>query len=250
MTSFTAARLEIASNGNDDLLGGQGTNELYAWSWDPYLGGQFGVFVNPDTGELYNDSGDLDGDGFLDSDPSQPARVLEDTGLNRMVGGANDDLLFGGTRVDFLYGNGGNDTLFRSDGTRFQDLDNDDAGDDWKEYARQTGQVWYVSGTNLDDTIDVNFVTEPGLLGDHHLITRQTVNQDDNYSFSAEVRLDFAATDPDGNLLWDPDDVLLDLEAFVADVQSAIAEEELEARQAALENLAETERQLVWAAMT
>jgi len=240
----------FAGAGNDDLIGGQGTNELYAWSRDPNLGSQFGVFVDLNSGSLHDDSGDDDGDGFLDDEPTAPARVLENTGLNRMVGSPHDDLLFGGTQVDFLYGNGGNDTLFRSDGSRFEDLDGGDAGDEWKAYARATGQVWYVGATNLDDEIDVNFVTEPGLLGDHHLITRLTKNIGEDlqeyYSFSAQVRLDFAATDEEGGRLWDAADVLLDLDAFLAAAdEPALGEEQYETRQEALDDLAQAERRLV-----
>ncbi|MHC4718413.1 MAG: calcium-binding protein, partial [Planctomycetota bacterium] len=79
----------FAGQGNDDLIGGVGGNELYAWSFDPALDitgpfvvtdtpvpdgiVDFGVFVDPDTGLLY----DHDGDG---------AYQVEDTGLNRMLG--------------------------------------------------------------------------------------------------------------------------------------------------------------------
>ena len=94
---------------------------------------------------------DANGDGRLDSDPSQAAHVPEDTGLNRILGQSFDDSLYGGTNVDFLYGNGGHDTLFRADGSPFESLDGGVAGDAWKEFARESNQVWYVSATNADD---------------------------------------------------------------------------------------------------
>ncbi len=168
-----------AGTGNDDVLGGQGTNALYAWSRDPSENEPFGV-IDPATGEL------------------------EDTGLNRIIGGPGDDLLFGGTGLDLLYGGEGNNQLFTRTGELFESLDGGDAGDAWKEYAKSTNQAWYVGGTNVSDLITVNFVTEPGILQGHHLVTRLT-NNNGSFSFDAQVRLDFAATDDDGNLIWDPD---------------------------------------------
>ena len=41
---------------DDDLVGGRGTNELYAWTFDPTQGGQFGVFVDA-TGQFANNDG-------------------------------------------------------------------------------------------------------------------------------------------------------------------------------------------------
>ena len=186
----------FAGQGNDDLIGGQGTNRLFAWSRDPATG-EFGVFVD-EQGNLF-DNGQ---DGALQ---------LEDTGLNRIIGGPNDDELFGGTGLDLLFGNGGNDLLFAADGTRFEDLDGGLAGDAWKAYAQSTNAVWYVGATNADDIIDVDFVTEPGLLVDRHVVTRLTENNG-NFSFDLQVRLDFNARDEDGNLIWDPADVLVDLD--------------------------------------
>ena len=161
---------------------------------------------------------------------------LEDTGLNRMLGSPGDDSLFGGTGLDFLFGNGGNDQLFRADGSSFESLDDGLAGDEWKEYARSTDRVWYVGATNADDVITLDFVTEPGLLQDHHLLTRLT-NNDGNFSFAAQVRLDFAATDDDGNQIWDPSDILLDLDALRTD--------DLLARNEALADLQTREQDLV-----
>jgi Ca2+-binding RTX toxin-like protein/Leucine-rich repeat (LRR) protein len=186
----------FGGQGNDDLLGGQGMNQLYAWSHDPTLGGQFGVFVDPATGALH----DNDGGGQF---------VLEDTGLNRVIGGPNADSLFGGTRLDFLYGNGGTDQLFNRDGTPFTNLDSGLAGDEWKTYAQQTNKVWYVGGSNADDIITIDFVTEPGFLQGHHLVTRLT-NNNGNFTFAAQVQLDFEARDNAGKAIWDPGDLVFD----------------------------------------
>ena len=40
------------------------------------------------------------------------------------------------------------------------------ARDVWKQYALQTGRAFYVAGSDADDIITVDFVTEPGLLRD------------------------------------------------------------------------------------
>ena len=133
------------------MIGGKGSNQLYAWSLDPNSGSQFGVFV--------------DSNGGLHSEDGGGVYKLEDTGLNRMLGSAQADLLYGGTGLDFLYGNGGADQLFKSNGQRFEDVDGGQAGDEWKAYARSTNRVWYVSGSNADDIITLDYVTEPGLLG-------------------------------------------------------------------------------------
>ncbi|MEM7311507.1 MAG: LamG-like jellyroll fold domain-containing protein, partial [Planctomycetota bacterium] len=201
----------FAGSGNDDLIGGQGTNDLYAWSFDPKSydpfhnqqlpAADFGVFVDT-AGTLHASSDDR-------------SRPSENTGLNRILGGPNGDRLYGGTSVDFLYGNGGEDQLFRSDGSVFESLDGSLAGDAWKEYARETGQVWYVGGTGANDEISVDFVTEPGLLSDHHLITRLTENNG-NFSFAAQVRLDFAAVDSEGGPIWDASDIVVDANRLTA----------------------------------
>ena len=139
--------------------------------------------------------------------------VLEDTGLNRMLGGSGNDQLYAGTGVDFMYGDGGTDVLYNTYGERL-DAEVDAVADDaWKEYAQQSDKVWYYRGTNADDVISVDFVTEPGLLADHHLITRLT-NNDGNYTFDAQIRLDFQARGEDGELIWDPSEVLFNLDAL------------------------------------
>ncbi len=204
----------FAGGGNDDLLGGQGRNDLYAWSFYPDLAAQDPMNV------VANGPGDdfgvyLDDDGRPVASPLSGGIKLEDTGLNRIVGQLRNDYLLGGTGVDFMYGGGGNDTLLRRDGQTFESLDEDLAGDTWKQYAKDTGHVWYVGGSNADDRINVDFVTEPGLLADHHLITRLTDNNG-TFSFAASVRLDFAATDANGNRLWDVDDLVFRANEYVA----------------------------------
>ena len=207
----------FGGRGNDDLIGGPGINDLYAWSRDPLPDGdtQFGVFVDaafPD-GALFDDNGDLDGDGFLDADGTSAPRILEDTGLDRMLGSRNDDRLFGGTGLAFMFGNGGNDLMFRSDGSLFETLDGGLNVDAWKQFAQDSGRVWYVAGTEEDDVITVDFVNEPGLVSDHHLITRLT-NNNGVFSFAAQIRLDFSATDDGGNPLFDGAEAIVRLEAL------------------------------------
>ncbi|HEY4634689.1 MAG TPA: hypothetical protein VIH00_12310, partial [Candidatus Limnocylindrales bacterium] len=137
--------------------------------------------------------------------------MLEATGLDRMLGSRNADRLYGGTEVSFLFGNGGDDQLFRVDGSLYESADGGLSGDDWKDFALESGRVWYVAGSEADDVITVDFVNEPGLLGDHHLVTRLTDNNG-VFSFAASVNLDFNATDESGNPLWDGADVLLNIQ--------------------------------------
>ena len=191
----------FAGAGNDDLIGGMGTNRLYAWTRLPSLGNDFGVFVDPQSGERF-DSFDV-------------GRVPEDTGLNRMLGRDGDDDLYGGTGLDFLYGGGGENTLFDRDGSPLETGFGVPESDRWIEYARSTDRVWYYGATGADDVITVDYVTEPGLLGDHHLITRLTENNG-LFTFDAQVRLDFAATDEDGNRIWDPEDLVYRVEELDA----------------------------------
>jgi ELWxxDGT repeat protein len=157
-----------------------------------------------------------------------PTVAREDTGLNRMLGQSRVDRLYGGMGLDFMYGNGGEDLLFTRDGELFETGFDVPAGDEWKAYARSTDSVWYYGGTNSDDVISVDYVTEPGLLVDHHLITRLTENNG-NFTFDASVRLDFNATDENGDLVWDATDL-------VADVTS-IVESDPEERQMAFDEL-------------
>ena len=93
-------------------------------------------------------------------------RSAEDTGLNRMLGSIRTDDFFGGTVLDFMFGNGHDegdpDRLYDRNGRLFAARDGGVAGEEWKEYALSTDAVWYYSGTNLNDVITVDFVTEPG----------------------------------------------------------------------------------------
>ncbi|MBX3436714.1 MAG: FG-GAP repeat protein, partial [Planctomycetaceae bacterium] len=185
----------FAGEGNDDLIGGSGANQLFAWTFHPQgeLGPslpstaaspptQFGVFVDPLGGRHTND-GDLDNDGFLDADGTSAPYVLEDTGLNRMLGSTNPlraDILYGGTGLDFLYGNGGGgpqgDQLITRHGVPFEDSDGVLAQDDqWKEYAKSTGNAWYLAGSDGNDVINIDFVTNPyNPLFGRHLVTFST----------------------------------------------------------------------------
>ena len=175
----------------------------------------YGVYVD-DQGNLNSWNGDFNGDGKLDSDPTKPARTLEDTGLNRVLvaqtSSAIYDRLYGGTGLDFLDGNNppgsaSVDQLYDRNGKLFSDRDDGVSGDEaWKDYAKSTNDVWYYSGTNLDDLITVDYVTEPGLFQGHNLITCLT-NNNGYYAFDAQVELDFTARDSDGNLIWNPDDL-------------------------------------------
>ena len=61
----------------------------------------------------------------------------------------------------------------------------------WKEYALSTDKVWYVGGSNNDDQISLDYVTEAGVLQGRHLVTRLTNNG--NYSFAAQLQLAFDA---------------------------------------------------------
>lgn len=137
----------FAGAGADDLIGGQGTNELYAWTFHPQAGAtasrstaadpatQFGVFVNPDDGSLH----------FNDNDG---AYVAEDTGLNRILGGPGNDQLFGGTGLDFMYGAEGTNTLYRADGSTFESLDGGLAGDEWKDQWQDSEQRQFSSASS------------------------------------------------------------------------------------------------------
>ncbi|MCA9140253.1 MAG: hypothetical protein KDB00_25960, partial [Planctomycetales bacterium] len=202
-----------AGAGNDDLIAGQGTNQLFAWSRNPdplliddsqgqlrqeyEVSSDFGIWVNPSEPGAFSDT-------QIDA-----TWVLEDTGLNRILGSVNDDELYGGTGLDFLYGREGNDQLFDRSGKLFEIRDDAFAGDAWKEYARQSDRVWYYAGSNINDRIEVDYVTEPGPLGDHHLITRLTENEG-NFTFDAQLQLDFQARDDEGNFVWDPFDQFYD----------------------------------------
>ena len=201
------ASLVVAGIGDEIVAGLQG-NLLTLSSTNTSLQfvSQFGVFVDPENGVLHPN----DGGGLYE---------LEDTGLNRVLGGPNNDSLYGGTGLDFLYGAGGDNTLIRADGTDFDSLDGGLAGNEWKDYARESDKVWYYRGTGVDDIITVDFVTEPGLLSNQHLITRLTDNNG-NFSFDAQVKLSFNATDDNGDLIWDPKDSVANVEALRAQAEA------------------------------
>ncbi|MFM8494677.1 MAG: hypothetical protein ACKOEM_04020, partial [Planctomycetia bacterium] len=118
--------------------------------------------------------------------------------------------------LDFLYGNGASktapDVLYDRTGSLFQ-ARNAVSGDEWKEYAKNTDKVWYYAGSNKDDRITVDYVTEPGLLTGHHLITRAT-NNEGYFTFDAQVRLDFGARDSSGRLVWSAGRTLVGLAAI------------------------------------
>lgn len=192
----------FAGSGNDDLLGGVGTNRLYAWSDDPgVVGADYGIFSHPTTGQISN--------------TAKAGFQLEDTGLNRMLGRDQNDLLYAGTGLDFMYGGDGLDTLHGVDGQPLEKGIGVPEQEQWLEYARGTDKVWYYGASGADDIITVDYVTEPGLLGDHHLITRLTENNG-FFTFDAQVQLDFAATNPDGSLVWDPQDIVYRRDEIVA----------------------------------
>ncbi|HHK41879.1 MAG TPA: calcium-binding protein, partial [Planctomycetaceae bacterium] len=131
--------------------------------------------------------------------------------------------LYGGTGLDFLYGGGGNDSLWDRDGQPLASGIGVPEDEEWLQYARSTDRIWYYGATDADDVITVDYVTEPGVLGDHHLITRLTENNG-RFTFDAQVRLDFGATDADGQPIWNPNDIVYS----VAEINGATDEEERE----------------------
>ncbi len=80
------------------------------------------------------------------------------------MGGTGSDILYGGTGLDFLFGNGAPanapDVLIDRHGKTFESSDGGLAGDEWKAYAQSTDKVWYYGGSNLNDVITVDYVTE------------------------------------------------------------------------------------------
>ncbi|MCY2989541.1 MAG: hypothetical protein NTY19_16945, partial [Planctomycetota bacterium] len=212
---------------------GQTALELNFTSLGVNVGNQYELRVRAASGEaglpigyeiaVHVGANATTGDSVLDL-----TRKREDTGLNRMLGGPEKDLLYGGTGLDFLFGGGGDDVLVRSDGTEFAAADGGLAGDAWKAYAKSTDKVWYVGGSNAADVISVDYVTEPGVLQGHHLVTRLT-NNNGNYTFAAQLQLNFDAKDANGNYIWNPADVVADVER--------LRTEDPEARQLGYEQL-------------
>ncbi|MEO1995639.1 MAG: hypothetical protein ABGZ17_10235, partial [Planctomycetaceae bacterium] len=183
----------------------------------------FGVFVD-ETGRLYDTDGDLNADGILDEDAQlsgvqRGPRAVEDTGLNRTIGSTRQDDLYGGTGLDFMFGNGPDNTdrLYNRHGELFTAADAGVAGEEWKQYAQSTDRVWYYGGSNLNDEIHVDYVTEPGVLAGHHVITRLTENNG-NFTFDASLNLDFNATDESGGAVWSATDSLFGLSLPAAGV--------------------------------
>ncbi len=182
------------------------------------------------NGQLFASNGDANNNGILDLDesvagPDRVPYVLENTGLNRMFGNERNDNLFvelaliscTATEVEILC-------------TVLMDRLSNRSMTGWpmmngRVYARESDQVWYVGGSNAADKIDLNFVTEPGLLTDHHLLTRLT-NNNGNFSFAAQIRLDFEATDADGNKVWNADNLKFRVAEYLAteDVNARTAE--------------------------
>lgn len=181
-----------AGQGNDDLIGGQGRNLMVAWSSAPVKNP---ATIDPSLGDfpawaLYDPDSVPDPFGVFVAGDER-----EDTGVNRMLGGQNDDLLFGGTGLDFLYGAGGDDRLHKVDGQRFESGDGGVGESDWLDYARSNDQVWYYAGTELEDHIQVKLVTEDGVQQGRHIIIRETFNDDGS----------LASVDVDLNLSFDSD---------------------------------------------
>ncbi|MEQ1831288.1 MAG: hypothetical protein ABL921_35405, partial [Pirellula sp.] len=102
---------------------------------------------------------------------------------------------------------------YRRDGATLDSMDGGLAGQEWKDYAKQSDRVWYVGGSNADDAFTVDYVTEPGPLQNRHLVTRLT-NNNGNFSFAAQLQLDFDAKDTSGKLIWDPKQILANIAAF------------------------------------
>ncbi len=179
--------------------------------------GAFGVWYDPSNpGTSYNNIGP--NEYVVPGDPTHVITdnlgdfQLEDTGLNRSLGGPADDDLYGGTDLDFLDGGPGQNVLYNQQGQTFDSLGSAANPAAWEQFTlqEQSNEVWYYSGTNKDDVITVDYVTEPGLLAGHHLITRLT-NNNGSYSFDAQVQLDFNATNSDGSLVWTPDNTFFGL---------------------------------------
>ena len=174
------------TDGPDRIDGGPGSDILYGNGGDDRLWGdtQNGDPVH-DTDTFYGGLGSDDMIGGVGTNifypwTSETSSHTEDTGLNRVLGSANPtrgDQLYGGTGLDFLYGNGGPDTLYNKDGTKFEDMQNASAsgGDAWKAYAKSTNKAWYLAGSQGDDTINIDYVTNPyNPLFGRHQVTFQT----------------------------------------------------------------------------
>lgn len=210
----------FGGRGNDDLYGGSGRNELFAWSINPYKLTADGRYANAAGGAIA-DPFDLsqrvwlgvftqtgtDGREVAVQGPVAGNAGTEVTGLNRVIGGDGDDHLYGGRGLDFLSGGTGANSFFGRIGQPLDALGDVAVSADPERNldANEASGYWYYAGSNARDQIRVDFVTEPGLLVGHHLITRLTQNGD-NFTFDASVRLDFTAqTTAAGKPLWSAD---------------------------------------------
>lgn len=192
----------FSGEGNDDLLGATNqVNYLYAWSWDP----AWHLFVDPGTvttntplaRERYVP---IVEPPFSCSPTGKEFGVqvqggngqAEVTGVNRFLGGDRADFLFGGNGADFLCGGDGTNVIFTRKGTRFVEtpLPGGRREAAWKNYLRGLSRVWYFSGSDSDDKIRLEFVSERGPLAGYYLIPRLTRNGH-LFSFAAEARLNF-----------------------------------------------------------
>lgn len=174
------------TDGPDRLEGGPGSDIFYGNAGDDRLWGDTSNGSAPiDTDIFYGGQGNDDMIGGLGANifypwTSETSSHTEDTGLNRVLGSANatrGDHLYGGTGLDFLYGNGGPDILYNRDGTKFEDMQNASGtgGDAWKNYAKSTNRAWYLSGSAGNDTISINYITNPyNPLFGRHQVTFQT----------------------------------------------------------------------------
>ncbi|MEM7807604.1 MAG: calcium-binding protein, partial [Planctomycetota bacterium] len=124
---FDVNRL-FGGGGNDDLIGGEGRNFTFAWSRDPLASGTFQpILVNGN---------------------------VEETGIDRMLGGPADDVFYGAVAPSFIFGNGGNDVIIDTAGEAVS------AGtffaDGFADYAQDLDGVWYIAGSNsIKDEIEV-----------------------------------------------------------------------------------------------
>jgi Ca2+-binding RTX toxin-like protein len=215
----------FGGRGNDDLYGGTGRNEMFAWSINPYKVDDQGRYVD-DLGQTLDDPWDASSRVWLgvhtETDPgtgaerprqgpAAPDTAPESTGLNRVIGGAGDDMLFGGRGLDFLSGGGGSNAFFGRQGQALDAVGNIafNADPERSLDPQQASGYWHYAASNANDVIRVDFVTEPGLLTGHHLITRLTQNGED-FSFDASVRLDFSSqtAGSGGRPLWTPSALL------------------------------------------
>ncbi|MFM7111667.1 MAG: calcium-binding protein, partial [Planctomycetota bacterium] len=190
--------------GDDDLFGGAGSNILMSWSDTPF--DSKGVFRGLDTaGNLM----DYAADGTA-------LRAFEDTGLNRMVGSAvRADTLYGGTGLDFMDGAGGGDVLYTRKGVTFEASDGFGADDSWKQYARNSNRVWYLSGTEGDDTVRIDYVTNPyNPLFGRHLVAFSTAGVFDPRFNGFDS---FSAFDRNNNAIHARVDSVVDTASMLAD---------------------------------